>query len=177
METRVFGRCEDPAHLPETLFRVHEVGEGRDAGVRVPAEPVFRNPVESGQPRVEDTFAHVARHLLRPNQHALDLGIVDGGEVRPRADVDVEAGTREQLHRRVLQRSFWNPESELHGIVTPSARRKKQVRSPVWQTLPSPSRSAFTSTVSSSQSISTSRTASLFPEVSPFVHSLLRVRL
>jgi hypothetical protein len=47
----------------------------------------------------------------------------------------------------------------------------------VWQTLPSPSRSALTRTVSSSQSISASRTASRLPDVSPFVHSVLRVRL
>jgi hypothetical protein len=33
------------------------------------------------------------------------------------------------------------------------------------------------STVSSSQSISTSRTASRLPDVSPFIHSVLRVRL
>ena len=100
-----------------------------------------------------------------------------GGEVRARADVDVEARAREQLDRRVLQRALRDAEFELHGIVTPSARWKKQVRSPVWHTLPSPSRSAFTSTVSSSQSMSTSRTASWLPDVSPLVHSVLRVRL
>ena len=47
----------------------------------------------------------------------------------------------------------------------------------MWHTLPSPSRSAFTSTVSSSQSMNTSRTASRLPDVSPLVHSVLRVRL
>src|SRR5213075_1985181 len=122
-------------------------------------------------------LADVARHLLRADQHALDLGIVDRRKVRPRADVDVEAGAREQLDGRVLQRPFRNAEAKLHGIVTPSARWKKQVRSPVWQTLPPPRRSAFTSSVSSSQSMSTSRTASLLPDVSPLVHNVLRVRL
>ena len=54
---------------------------------------------------------------------------------------------------------------------------KKHDRCPVWQTLPSPSRAAFTSTVSSSQSVKICRTARRLPEVSPLVHSVLRVRL
>ena len=55
---------------------------------------------------------------------------------------------------------------------------KKQVRSPVWQTLPSPSRFTFTQhrvVVAVDEQIST--TCSLLPDVSPFVHSVLRVRL
>ena len=47
----------------------------------------------------------------------------------------------------------------------------------MWQTLPSPSRFTFTSTVSSSQSTRMSTTCERLPEVSPFVHSVLRVRL
>src|SRR5687768_12505640 len=135
------------------------------------------HPVEAGQPGVEHALADVARHFLRANQHALDFRIVDGGEVGPRADVDVEAGAREQLDGSVLQRPLGEAQLELHGIVTPSARFEKQLRSPVWHTLPSPSRSAFTSTVSSSQSMNASRTARRLPDVSPLVHSLLRVRL
>src|SRR5690606_29862590 len=54
---------------------------------------------------------------------------------------------------------------------------EKHVRWPVWQTLPSPSRSALTSTVSSSQSTRISFTARRLPEVSPLVQSVLRVRL
>ena len=55
--------------------------------------------------------------------------------------------------------------------------RKKHVRAPVWHTLPSPSRVTFTSTVSSSQSTRMRSTSRRLPEVSPFIHSLLRVRL
>ena len=47
----------------------------------------------------------------------------------------------------------------------------------MWHTLPSPSRRTLISTVSSSQSSSIWRTASRLPDVSPFIHSLLRVRL
>ena len=54
---------------------------------------------------------------------------------------------------------------------------KKQVRSPVWHTLPLPRRFTFSSTVSSSQSTRMLLTASLFPDVSPFVQSFCRDRL
>jgi hypothetical protein len=47
----------------------------------------------------------------------------------------------------------------------------------VWHTLPSPSRFALTSSVSSSQSTSRSTTCRRLPDVSPFVQSVLRVRL
>src|ERR1700704_926544 len=55
--------------------------------------------------------------------------------------------------------------------------RKKQVRWPVWHTFPSPRRLTLSSTVSSSQSTRISTTSSLLPDVSPFVQSVLRVRL
>ena len=90
------------------------------------------------------------------------ISIVDRGEVGPRADVQVEAGAREELHRRVLERAFGDAEFEFHmkaltrlkryhrghgdeqtrDFPDPVLRlsfRKKHVRSPVWHTLPSPS--------------------------------------
>ena len=110
--------------------------------------------------------------------HSISGSSIDG-KVRARADVDVEAGAREQLHRRVLQRAFGNTESEFHGLASCQldASLKETRRSPVWHTLPSPSRSALTSTVSSSQSTSSVADREAVPEVSPFVHSVLRVRL
>ena len=54
---------------------------------------------------------------------------------------------------------------------------KKQLRSPVWHTLPAPWRSTLSRTVSWSQSVRIWRTARRFPDVSPFVQSVLRVRL
>src|SRR4029434_1671764 len=59
---------------------------------------------------------------------------------------------------------------------SPSSR-EKQLRAPVWHTLPSPSRRTFRSTVSSPQSTRIWTTARRFPDVSPLVHSVLRVRL
>ena len=52
---------------------------------------------------VDGSVLDVPRHFLRADQHALELGIVDSGEVRPAVDVQGEAGAREQLYRRVLQ--------------------------------------------------------------------------
>ena len=47
----------------------------------------------------------------------------------------------------------------------------------MWQATPSPSAVTFSSTVSSSQSTRIRRTASLLPDVSPFVQSWPRLRL
>jgi hypothetical protein len=73
---------------------------------------VLGNPVLARQARIENAVAHVARHLLRAYQHAVDLRIVDCREIRPRARVDVEAGAGEELNRRVLQRTFRDTEAE-----------------------------------------------------------------
>ena len=75
------------------------------------------------RPGVEDAVRDVARHLLRADQHAFDLGIVDGRKVRTRAHVDVEAGAREQLDGRVLQRAFRDAELEFHSVKTLNTTR------------------------------------------------------
>ncbi len=126
---RVFGCGEDPPDLPEALLRVDQIGERlQHAGAAV-AGLVLGNPVLAGQAGVEDAVRDVARHLLRADQHALDLRIVDRREVRARAHVDVEAGPREQLNGRVLERAFRDAELQLHFARTTA--RKKQLRSPV----------------------------------------------
>src|SRR5262249_31082952 len=167
-------RGKNPADFAEALFRVDEIGHALEHARPAVAELVLLNPVLAGETRIEDAVREVARHLLRADQHAVDFRIVDRREVRARADVDVEAGAGEQLHRRVLERPFGNPELEFHRA---SSFRKKHERSPVWHTLPSPCGFTFTSTVSSSQSTRMSMTARRLPDVSPFIQSLLRVRL
>jgi hypothetical protein len=79
---------------------------------------VLGDPVLAGQPGVEHAVGDVARHFLRPNQHAVDVGIVDRREVRPRARVDVEPGAREELDGRILQRALGDAELEFlcHGL-------------------------------------------------------------
>src|SRR4029450_2950216 len=130
-------------------------------------------PCLSGQSRVEAAVRDVARHFLGADQHARDFGVVDGGEVGPGADVHVEAGAREQLNRRILQRTLGNP--HLDRAYSPFLNNP--VRWPVCPTWPPPRRFTFTSTVSSSQSTRISVTASLLPDVSPLVHSVPRERL
>ena len=111
---RILRRREDPSHLAEALLRVDEVRDARQDARRAVAELVLRNPVLAGEPGVEHAVGDVPRHFLRANQHAFDLGVVHGREVRPRADVEREAGAGEELHRRVLQRAFRDAEFEFH---------------------------------------------------------------
>ena len=60
----------------------------------------------------------VARHLLRANQHALDLRIAGGSEIRARVDVDLQARLREQLQRGLLQTAFGNSDAHLHRAIS-----------------------------------------------------------
>jgi hypothetical protein len=53
----------------------------------------------------------VASHLLGANQHALDLGIVDGGKVGAAVGVDVPAGALEESDSGILKAAFGNAES------------------------------------------------------------------
>ena len=76
------------------------------------ARGMLCDPVLTREAGVEHAVGDVARHLLRADQHALDVGVVDGGEVRSCARVDVEAGAREELDRRVLERSLRQTEFE-----------------------------------------------------------------
>ncbi len=68
----------------------------------------------AGQPGVEHAVLDVARHLLRADQHAFDLGIVDRGKIRAAAGRDVEAGAAEQVDGRVLQAAFGDAEFQFH---------------------------------------------------------------
>ena len=55
------------------------------------------------RPVVEGSMVDVARHLLGADQHALDLGVVDRGEVRPAIGVDIPSSAFEQGNGRFLQ--------------------------------------------------------------------------
>jgi hypothetical protein len=117
------GSGEHPAHLAEALLGVDQVGDARDRMAAVASELVLGDPVLTGQPGVEHAVAHVARHLLRADQHALDFRIVDRREVGARADVDAEPGAREELHRGVLQRPLRDAQLQRHERVYSSTRR------------------------------------------------------
>ena len=40
----------------------------------------FENPILPGEAAVEDAIVDVARHLLRPDQHAIDFVVIDRGK-------------------------------------------------------------------------------------------------
>src|SRR5262249_7449097 len=104
-------------HLAEALFRVDQIGNALDDAGAAVTGFVLGDPVLTGQPGVEHAVRDVARHLLRADQHAFDLAVVYRRKVRARADVDVEAGAREQLDRRVLQRALGDAELQPHARV------------------------------------------------------------
>jgi hypothetical protein len=91
---------------------------------------VLGDPVLSGQPGVNHAVGNVARHFLRPDEHAVDLAVVNRGVVGARIDVDVEPGAREQLDRGVLKRSLGQTEFQRHGA-TSAVIDVKQDRAPV----------------------------------------------
>ena len=110
MERRRLGHGQHPAHLAETLLGIDQVGHGDHVGF------VLDHPVVTGQTGVENAVLDVARHLLRADQHALDFGVVDGREVTPARDLDVESGAPEQIDRRVLETAFRNAQLEYHAL-------------------------------------------------------------
>ena len=105
-----FGHRQHPAHFAEALLGVDQVGDGDDVGL------VLLDPVAAGEAGVEDAVFDVARHFLRADEHALDFGIVDGGEIGAAAGGDLESGAAEQIDGGVFQAAFGNAELELHGL-------------------------------------------------------------
>ncbi len=72
---RVLGDREHPFHGHAALLGVGERGDALDVAL------VFEDPVVAGEAGVEGAVLYVAGHLLRADEHALDLGVVDGWEV------------------------------------------------------------------------------------------------
>ena len=84
------------------LLGVGEGGDALDVGL------VLEDPVVAGEAGVEGAVLDVASHLLRADEHALDLDVVDGGEVAAAAGVDAPAGALEESDGGVLQAAFGN---------------------------------------------------------------------
>jgi hypothetical protein len=83
-----------------------EVGQLDDAG------PVLLDPVPARDAGVEHPLLDVARHLLRADQHALQLVVVDLRVQRPLGNADPEARALEERRHRVLQRALRKSEAE-----------------------------------------------------------------
>ena len=101
-----FGNGQHPAHLAAALLGVGERGDAGDI------EAALDDPVDAGEAGVENAVIDVAGHLLGADQHALDLGVVDGGKVGAAVGVDVPAGALEESDGGILQAAFGNAESE-----------------------------------------------------------------
>src|SRR5689334_16460668 len=91
-----------------------------------------------------------------------------------------------QLKSRLLQTALGNSDVQFHRLLSCAAIEVvlvvtisfvKQDRVPSWHTRPSPSTSTRNSKASLSQSVLAEITFKRFPDVSPFIQSLLRVRL
>ena len=105
---RVLGYRQHPAHFAAALLGVDEIGNGYNL------QPAFHDPVQAGQARVQHAVFDVACHLLRPNQHALDIGIGRARGIRPAVGVDIQSGARKKLQRRLLQTAFRDADAQLH---------------------------------------------------------------
>ena len=109
-EGRGLGDGQHPAHFAEALLGVDQVGDGDDVGL------VLLDPIAAGEAGVENAVFDVARHFLGADEHALDFGIVDGGEIGAAAGGDLEAGAAEEIDGGVFEAAFGNAEFELHGL-------------------------------------------------------------
>ena len=76
MNAARFGNSENPANFAETLLSIDQVGYCDDVGAD------FGDPVETGEAGIENAVLDVARHFLSTDEHALNVGVVDGREVR-----------------------------------------------------------------------------------------------
>jgi hypothetical protein len=79
---------------------------------------VLEHPVVAGQAGVQRAVLHIARHLLRTHQHALDLRVVDRREVAAATRIDAPARALKERNRRVLQAALWNSQLQFvaHGL-------------------------------------------------------------
>jgi len=103
-----FGDSQHPADFPEALLGIDEVGDGHDGSF------VFLDPIAAGEPGIENPVVYIASHFLGANEHALDLGIVDAGEIGTAAGGDGETGAAEQVDGGVFQAAFGDAEFEYH---------------------------------------------------------------
>ena len=72
---RILRHRQHPAHLAVALLRVDEIADVHHLVPR--GRTVLRDPVDAGQPRVDRLVGDVAGHLLRADQRARDLRVVD----------------------------------------------------------------------------------------------------
>src|SRR5581483_194071 len=112
LKTGILRHGQNPAHLPAALFGIDKIGDSLDN------ESAFNYPITASQSGIEKPVLDVARHLLRSDQHAFNLRVVDAGEIRATTSVDVETRASEEGDGRVLQAAFGNAEANLHRFTS-----------------------------------------------------------
>src|SRR5205814_9458884 len=152
------------------LFRITQVRNRYDL------QPTFDHPIQPGQPGIERSMLDVSRHLLRPDQHALNFGIASRSKIRSRIRVDRQSRLRKKLQCRLLQTALWNSKLDFHHAISCESSIKSEGAPPnavfvgwglsipqitfvthdlvpSWQTTPAPSTSTYISRESRSQSV------------------------
>ena len=120
LKAAAFRHRQHPAHLAAALLGIGQRGDAGDI------EAALDHPVDAGQAGVEHAVIDVARHLLRANQHALNLAVVDGGKVGAAIGVDVPSGALEERNGRILQAAFGNAESQFVSHAPPPLLSRTQ---------------------------------------------------
>ena len=111
LEAAGFRHGEYPADLAPALLGIGQRGHAGDV------EAALDYPIDAGESGIEHAVIDVARHLLRANEHALDVDVVDRRKVGAAVGVDVPSCALEERDGRILQAAFGNSESKLaiHG--------------------------------------------------------------
>src|SRR5581483_5290544 len=110
-----FGHCQDPAHLASALLGIGE------SGYAWHFEAAFDHPVDAGEARIQHAVVNIARHLLCADQHALNLAVVDGREIRTAVGIDIPTRALEESNSGVLQTALRNAETKFFSHGSPPA--------------------------------------------------------
>ena len=100
LDLRVVRDREHPADGVRRRLRVVELADLLDVGA------VLVDPVVAADAGVEEPELHVAAHLLRPEEPAFDLFVVDRGRIAAARAGNVEARALEERKGRFLQAAF-----------------------------------------------------------------------
>jgi hypothetical protein len=96
-----------PTHFAAALLGVSQAGHAFHV------QTALHHPVDAGQPGVKNALLHVARHLLRPNQHAFNFAVVDLRKIRAPIRVNAPACALKERNRGILQTAFRDSKLQL----------------------------------------------------------------
>src|SRR5262249_13574451 len=77
---------------------------------------VLLDPIAAGEAGIQNAIFDIAGHLLSPDQHTSDFGVIDPWEIGTAAGGDLKTSAAEQINGRILEASLGNAELELHAL-------------------------------------------------------------